>query len=123
MDSWEKYVRFTEDDRTIVDYAAVSGADHSALKSYLAWLQEQDPTAINRDEAFAYWVNLYNALTVDVILDNYPLRSIRNIFSGLRPGPWQRKIATVNGVTITLDHIEHGILRKVLVGQPGSLCG
>ncbi|MEL7487999.1 MAG: DUF547 domain-containing protein, partial [Pseudomonadota bacterium] len=70
-----------------------------------------DPTTLNSAEAFVYWVNFYNALTVEVILAEYPVKSIRNIFSGFRPGPWQRKITSVNGVEITLDHIEHGILR------------
>lgn len=106
-----QYIVETDDNRTLVNYGAVSDTDHSSLKSYLSTLQAVDTTTLNKDEAFVYWVNIYNALTVDIILDNYPLRSIRNIFSGLRPGPWQRNIATINGVTITLDNIEHGILR------------
>ncbi len=107
-----KYIRNTEDNRTLVDYGAVPEEDKLALKAYLTALQAVDPTVLNRDEAFAYWVNLYNALTVDIILDDYPVKSIRNIFSGFRPGPWRRTVATVNGVTVTLDNIEHGILRR-----------
>lgn len=107
-----KFVRTQEDGLTVVDYGAVSEQDHDTLKTYLSDLQAKDPTTLNRDEAFVYWVNLYNALTVDIILDNYPLRSIRNIFSGIRPGPWQRQLATINGVKLSLDNIEHGILRK-----------
>ncbi len=105
------YVKTNADNRTVVDYGAVTDADKAALKAYLNALQADDPTSLNLDEGFVYWVNFYNALTVDIILDNYPLKSIRNIRSGLRAGPWQRSIAEVNGVTITLDNIEHGILR------------
>jgi len=105
------YVTTTEDNRTIVAYAAVTKADHDALKRYIKSLEETDPTSLNRDEAFAYWLNLYNGLTVDIILDKYPVKSILRIFSGLRPGPWKRSLAKVNGVKLSLDNIEHGILR------------
>lgn len=105
------YVKTLADGRTVVDYGAVTDADKAVLKSYISDLTSDDPTGLNKAEAFVYWVNLYNALTVDIIIDNYPLKSIRSIFSGLRPGPWQRKIAEVNGLKITLDNIEHGILR------------
>ena len=114
-DPWDEflsaYIRTLSDGRTVVDYGAVSKADHTALKDYLGALQAVSVTTLNREEAFVYWVNLYNALTVDVILDNYPLKSIRNIFSGFRPGPWKRQLATIEGVTVSLDEIEHGILR------------
>lgn len=107
----QNYIRTTGDNRTLVAYGAVSEADHTTLKAYLEDLQALDPTALARDEAFAYWVNLYNALTVDLILDNYPLDTIRQIWSGLRPGPWRRDVAVVKGVTLSLDDIEHNILR------------
>lgn len=113
--TWDRilksYVKTQDDGMTLVDYGAVSAADKAALKEYLAALQKEDPTSLNLDEAFVYWVNFYNALTVDIILDNYPVKSIRNIRSGLRAGPWQRELVTVKGVTLTLDNIEHGILR------------
>ncbi len=105
------YLKDTADGRTAVAYGAVSDADSERLKAYLADLQAVDPTALSCDEAFAYWINLYNALTVDLIVDNYPLSSIRTLWSGFRPGPWARRLAEVNGDRLTLDQIEHGILR------------
>ncbi len=51
-------------------------------------------------------------MTIDVVLDAYPVRSIRDIRSGLTPGPWKRKVATVGGVALSLDDMEHNILRK-----------
>ncbi len=106
-----RYVSLTRDGRTVVDYAAVGDADRTALKAYITALNGVDPTALARNEAFAYWANLYNALTVDIVLAGYPVESILNIKSGLRAGPWRRQATIVNGVTLTLDDIEHGILR------------
>jgi len=106
------YVVTTSEDMTLIKYGDVTEADHSNLKSYIETLIDIDPTTLNKREAFVYWVNLYNAVTVDIILDDYPVKSIRNIFSGFRPGPWLRTIATIKGTEITLDNIEHGILRK-----------
>ncbi|MEL7028882.1 MAG: DUF547 domain-containing protein, partial [Pseudomonadota bacterium] len=106
------YRREGSDGVARVAYAEVSDTDHAALKAYIDQLEQIDPGALGEDEAFAYWVNLYNAVTIDVVLDNYPVRSIRNINSGIRPGPWRRKLATVKGEDLSLDDIEHEILRK-----------
>ena len=94
-------------------YGSVSDADRQVLKSYLTDLQAVKVTALNRDEQFAYWINLYNALTIDVVLDHYPVKSIRNIsLSGFFSiGPWKAQLVTVDGQDLSLDDIEHGILR------------
>ncbi len=97
-----------------VDYAGwrASVADRTALKAYIASLSRLNPLGLTRPEQFAFWANLYNAVTVDVVLDAWPVRSIREIRSGLIPGPWKRKVATVAGVELSLDDMEHNILRK-----------
>ncbi|MEM7741738.1 MAG: DUF547 domain-containing protein [Pseudomonadota bacterium] len=100
------------DGAALVAYADVTEADHQRLKDYLAALQAIDPTTLSKDEAFAYWVNLYNAGTVDVILNHYPVRSIMLLLSGVQPGPWKRSIFVVAGQRLTLDQVEHEILRK-----------
>lgn len=105
------YISRTDDNRTEFSYSTVTDADKTRLNDYIATLSSKDPTTLSRDEAFAYWANLYNAVTVDVILDNYPVKSIMRITSGLRPGPWKRKLLTVNGDKLTLDNVEHDILR------------
>ena len=61
------------------DYGAVSAADRAALDGYLAALAVQPISRFDRAEQRAYWINLYNALTVDVVLDHYPVDSIRDI--------------------------------------------
>ena len=60
----------------------------------------------------AYWINLYNAQTIRVVLDNYPVGSIREIKDGpLSIGPWNRKDVVVNGTALSLNDIEHRIIR------------
>lgn len=97
-----------------VDYAGwkASAADRAALTAYIAALSRLSPLSLTRPEQFAFWANLYNAVTLDVVLDAYPVRSIRDIRSGLLPGPWRRRLVTVGGVELSLDDIEHNILRK-----------
>lgn len=97
-----------------VDYAGwkASAADRAALTAYIAALSRVSPLSLTRPEQFAFWANLYNAVTLDVVLDAYPVRSVRDIRSGLLPGPWRRRLVTIGGVELTLDDIEHNILRK-----------
>lgn len=97
-----------------VDYGGwrASAADRAALTAYIAALSRVNPHSLTRPEQFAFWANLYNAVTIDVVLDNWPVRSIRDIRSGLRPGPWRRQLVTIGGVELSLDDIEHEILRQ-----------
>src|SRR4051794_34376581 len=70
-------------------YARVSPSDKANLNRYLVGLQQLDPRAHSRAEQIAYWINLYNALTVKLVLDHYPVQSIREIHEGLIAfGPW-----------------------------------
>ncbi len=95
-----------------VRYGTVSAEDRRRLDAYIAKLASADSTALSKGEAFAYWANLYNALTVDLILDHYPVKSIRDIKPSLLAiGPWKMVVVTVQGEALTLDDIEHGILR------------
>jgi len=103
----DKYVSTVDGNRTIVAYKDVSENDRAALQTYLSSLEATDPIALTKAQAYAYWVNFYNALTVEVILDNYPVKSIRRI--GFL-GPWKRKLATVGDTELSLDDMEKGIL-------------
>jgi len=97
-------------------YSRVSPTDRQALKDYLQKMQRVDVSGLTRGEQKAYWINLYNALTVDVILDHYPVKSIRDIdispgiFSS---GPWDAKLLFIEGEKISLNDIEHRILRPI----------
>ena len=97
-------------------YGQVSAADRKALARYLDALAAAPISRYQRDEQLAYWINLYNALTVKVILDHYPVKSIRDI--DISPGwfsfgPWDRKLIEVESEMVSLNDIEHRILRPI----------
>lgn len=110
-----RYLRTSSDGVTRVDYAGVTVADRDRLGSYIGTLGETCVTALSRAVQLAYWINLYNALTVRLVLENYPLASIRDISGGglFASGPWGRKLVAVEGEALGLDDIEHRILRPI----------
>ncbi len=108
----QRYVKPSPDGVNRVDYAALKQNDAATLKRYLGRMQSVEITQYPRGEQFAYWVNLYNAATVEVIIENYPLETIRDI-GIIGEGPWKDKILTVAGKPLSLDDIEHGILRPI----------
>lgn len=119
-----RHVRESEDGVNRVNYAGwkASGADRAALAGYIRSLEAARPSQMSRAEQFAYWTNLYNAVTVDVVLARYPVASIRDIRSeGLSLkgliGPWQTKRVTVEGRKLSLDEIENTIMRPTF-GDP-----
>jgi hypothetical protein len=95
----------------LFDYAAAKASgDHDTIKAFITEQTALTPSTMSDAEATAYWANLYNAVTLDVVLDDYPIRSIKNLGS-LNRGPWQRDVVTVEGDVLSLDNIEHDILR------------
>jgi hypothetical protein len=99
-----------------VQYSAVSSEDRAELEGYISSLERVAVRDLNSKEQMAYWINLYNALTVWVILDHFPVESIRDIdiSPGLfSDGPWGAKLLQIEGKKVTLDDIEHRILRPV----------
>ncbi len=108
----ERFSR-VEDGIRRVDYGAAAKA-REPLDRYVASLLTQDPRALNREEQLAYWINLYNAETIRVVLDHYPVQSIQDIDlegGGLFGGPWGAPRLNVADRPVTLNDIEHGILR------------
>ena len=101
---------------TRVRYGDVTSEDRRALESYIESLQWISVSRLNRDEQMAYWINLYNAVTVKVILDHYPVPSITKIdlSSGLfSRGPWEAKLLRIEGEEVSLNDVEHRILRPI----------
>ncbi len=112
----DTYLEPGDDGINRFDYGRVNRAGKAALKQYVADLAGLPISSYNRDEQFAYWVNLYNALTTDVLLDHYPVASIIKI--AISPGwfsigPWGKTPVTIEGEDISLDDIEHRILRPI----------
>lgn len=97
-------------------YARAGAAVRAELARYLDHLSAQPVHGLSRGEQRAFWINLYNALTVSTVLAHYPVASIRDIriSPGLfAPGPWGRKLVAVAGTPLSLDDIEHRILRPI----------
>lgn len=111
-----KYLTAGKDGINRVAYGEVKGEDRRRLEDYIGQLAAAPVSRLRRAEQFAYWVNLYNALTVKVILDHYPVVSILRI--NISPGwftfgPWDKKFIAVEGERISLNDIEHRILRPI----------
>ncbi len=96
----------------LIAYGSVTQDDKAKLKTYIASLEARGTEGLSRDEQMAFWYNLYNAKTIDVILDAYPLKSIRKL-GALNSGPWDKKNMNVKGYgAMSLNDVEHETLRK-----------
>lgn len=92
----------------VVNYASIK-ANWSKLRNYIKVLGENTPQDTwSKDEKLSYWMNAYNAMTIDLILRNYPLESIKDI-----KDPWDQRFWKVGDKWINLNEIEHKILRKM----------
>ncbi len=91
-----------------VDYAGFKKSKDK-LDGYLEQLADHPPASDwSRNEKMAYWINAYNAYTVKLIVDNYPVSSIRDLHEG---NPWDVKWIDLGGKSYSLNNIEHDILR------------
>ncbi|GAB5388168.1 MAG: DUF547 domain-containing protein [Alphaproteobacteria bacterium] len=110
-----RFLKVGKDGINRLDYkGAASGPGKAQLSGYVKALQAVKVSSMNRDEQFAYWVNLYNARTVHLVLEDWPVTSIKQVRGGLfNTGPWGDKTATVEGRKLSLDDIEHRILRPI----------
>ena len=97
-----------------IRYSAVAADDRAQLDAYLAGLSDLDPRTLTAAAQQAYWINFYNALTVRVVLDYPRKRSILRMGRKLLAiGPWDDEVANVQGQRLTLNDIEHRILRPL----------
>lgn len=91
-----------------VNYKAFQ-KDGKELQSYLDELSARVPNrSWSRNAILAYWINTYNAFTVKLILDNMPIKSIKDINN-----PWGKKFISLANKKYSLEEIEHEILRKM----------
>ena len=96
------------------NYETFGASDRAILKAYLAALSTTPISDYNRQAQQAFWINLYNLLTVKVILEHYPVKSIYDISPDLLPpGPWSQTLVEIEGDALSLDDIEHRILRPI----------
>ena len=98
----------------VVDYATLARipADAETLAGYLKYLHRVDPRGYSRAEQIAYWINFHSATTMKIVLDAYPVDSIKEMHEDVVPttGPWNDVHANVADQNLTLDQLQHGIL-------------
>jgi hypothetical protein len=109
-----KYVNSEGD----VDYKGLK-TDRARLKEYLKLLSDNPPNDVqwSREEKLAYWINVYNAFTLELVLEHYPVESIKDIGSKIQipfvNTPWDIKFIKIGDKEYDLNNIEHNIIRKV----------
>jgi len=110
----KKHVRLVDDGRASQLRYAGMASDRAALKTYLASLSAvgaPDFVGWPKPRQMAFLVNAYNAFTVELVLTRYPkLASIKEL-GGFLQSPWQQKFVPLLGETVSLDGIEHQMLR------------
>lgn len=103
-----------------VDYQNLKDQGLKELASYLEHLAQQTPKTLNKKEQKAFWLNLYNAGMLYIVAANFPIESVQQI----KPG--KIKFITVDDQLLTLNNIEHGILRPIYMDNRihfGFSCG
>jgi hypothetical protein len=96
-----------------VDYAGLQRdpADLNAYLDRLASVSSEEFTGWSEPERLAFLINLYNAATLELIIDHYPVKSIKKIWPPWK-SPWKQEVVRLFGEKVTLDHVEHGLIRK-----------
>lgn len=117
---WEQFLKtYVVTDSTglnRVKYDRVTDADTKALHAYIVNLRMVPVDKLNKKEQMAYWINVYNALTIRLILEFYPVKTIQDIDLGsgfFSSGPWDEKLFKIDGELISLNDVEHRILRPI----------
>ncbi|MEJ8802042.1 DUF547 domain-containing protein [Pontibacter sp. H249] len=114
---WTKLLQKHVESSGFVNYKGFI-QDSSALNLYLRTLQAgvPDPNTWTQEEQLAYWINAYNAYTIKLIVNKYPLKSIKDLNSTIAipfvNTIWDRRFFTLGGRKYSLNKIEHEILRK-----------
>jgi hypothetical protein len=115
--TWDQLLKAHVSPTGIVDYKGFI-KDKAKLDAYLKTISENAPDrkTWSKNEQLAYWINAYNAFTVKLIVDNYPVKSIRDLGPALKipmiKDVWHYKFFKIGGQESSLDEIEHSILRK-----------
>lgn len=97
----------------LVDYSGLK-SNPDDLKQFLsdsASISKETFDSWNNDQRLAFLINLYNAQSLAIVAENYPVKSIKDIDADLG-GPWKQPIVNIFGYKMTLDDLEHKLIRK-----------
>ena len=116
-DSWlGRYVVVDDSGAVLIAYANIRRSDRYLLNEYIRDLESLNVTRYKRKEQLAFWINLYNALIVTIVLDNWPITSPRELPGAEHSethGPWDEKLVTIEGHGVSPNDIENRILRPI----------
>lgn len=108
---WDELLQKHVSDDGNVNYKSFK-TDHEKLFNYIKVLNltysNKNFQSLLKDEKLAFWINAYNAMTVDLILRHYPIKSIKDI-----KNPWEQRLWKFGNTWYNLNDIEHTILRKM----------
>jgi len=115
-DLWTTVLQEYVSDDGAVNYRDLK-ENRTQFDQYIQLLSTNHPNKKwSDDEQLAYWINAYNAFTIQIMIDNYPLASIKDIADGLKipfvSTTWDIKFINIEGNEYDLNNIEHGIIRK-----------
>jgi hypothetical protein len=115
-DAYDQLLQTYVDEKGLVDYKGLK-KDRAKLQAYLKMLGDNPPQKNwTKEQRLAYWINAYNAFTLDLILEHYPVESIKDIGSTIKipfvSTAWDIKFIRIGDKTYDLNNIEHGIIRK-----------
>lgn len=105
---WDELLKKYVSNSGKVNYNALK-ENHEELLEYIKILQATyEKRSLTKDESLAFWINAYNAMTIDLILKHYPIKSIKDIKE-----PWKQRYWKLGNKWYNLNDIEHSILRKM----------
>jgi hypothetical protein len=117
---WDEFLKLhvitNEEGINVLSYASFSPKDRKLIKEYLKRMSEIDIDGYNRNEQLAYWINVYNALTIQTVASYYPIGNIQeiNITPGLfSSGPWGGTLIHIKKSPLSLDDINNRIIRPI----------
>lgn len=119
----QQHSKFTEVLKVVVKNGLVNYKllrNNNVFNEYLSQLSETNPDTLNEKGKLAFWINAYNAFTLEIIVENYPVESILDLHTGgkiigylLGKTVWDKEFIEINGKKYNLNNIEHKILRKM----------
>ncbi|TYA53110.1 DUF547 domain-containing protein [Formosa maritima] len=108
FNSWNEFLQKHVNNSGDVNYKSIIKNQRLLLNSLNDFSKNQPNNSWSKEEKLAYWINAYNAFTIKLIIDKYPIKSIKDIKK-----PWEEKFIPIEKQLMSLNEIEHNILRKL----------
>ncbi|HLV15575.1 MAG TPA: DUF547 domain-containing protein [Xanthomarina sp.] len=106
--AWNSFLKKHVNSYGEVNYQAIKTDQKSLVVSLETFMKNEPNETWSKNETLAYWINAYNAFTIKLISDNYPIKSIKDI-----KNPWDLEFIQIGNKNLSLNEIEHDILRKL----------